>query len=575
MQKWILGLGLCLQVLTTPAQTFKTVYERTAGKQTPTYSEVIQSYQTLDAKSPRLRMVEMGPTDAGFPLHLVLYSNDGITDPAGWRKKQRAIILVNNGIHPGEPDGIDASLCLIRDLVEGRQSIPNEVVLAVIPVYNIGGCLRRSTNYRVDQDGPEAFGSRGSSQNLDLNRDFIKADSKEARSFAQLFQWVKPDIFIDNHVSNGADYQHIITLISSQHNKLGGVMGQYMYQQFRPYLYQRMLKKGYDMVPYVNAFGDTPESGWPEFLEGPRYSSGYASLWNCFAFVPETHMLKPYPQRVEATRKLMETFIEFAADHRTEIHQTRAKAAVDLQQQQQFPLTWTVDRSRYDTILFKGYTAGKKESQISGLPRLYYDRTQPFSKAVKFFNQYQPGQFVEAPTAYVVPQGWWKVLERLRDNQIQMQALKRDTQIKVQTYRVLDYKTGTRPYEGHYPHTEVKVEWKEEVLQFRKGDWLIPVAQSAKRFLIETLEPQSSDSYFAWNFFDAILTQKEGYSSYVFEDTGYEYLKTRPDLQAQLQEKKKTDTVFAKSAAQQLDFIYRNSPWAEPDFLRYPVYRIR
>ena len=177
-------------------------------------------------------------TDAGFPLHLVLVSADKDFDIASIKRKKKAIIFVNNGIHPGEPDGIDASMQLVRDIVEKRFTLPQNVVLALLPVYNIGGMLNRSANYRVDQDGPAEFGFRGNAQNLDLNRDFIKTDSRNARTFAQIFHLLDPDIFVDNHVSNGADYQHVMTLITSQHNRLGGVMGPFMNKQFEPAIIQ-------------------------------------------------------------------------------------------------------------------------------------------------------------------------------------------------------------------------------------------------------------------------------------------------------------------------------------------------
>ena len=174
----------------------------------------------------------MGPTDAGFPLNLVLVSNNGDYNFDNIHKNNKRVILINNGIHPGEPDGIDASMLLARDIVTNQYKIPDNIVLAIIPVYNIGGCLNRSVNYRIDQDGPLEKGFRGNSANLDLNRDFIKCDSKEARSFTEIFHMADPDVFIDNHVSDGADYQHVMTLLSSQHNKLGGVMGEFMNKQF-------------------------------------------------------------------------------------------------------------------------------------------------------------------------------------------------------------------------------------------------------------------------------------------------------------------------------------------------------
>ncbi len=215
------------------SQPITTRYEQSNGKETPTYQEIISWWQALDKRFTEVSMLTMGPTDAGFPLHLVIVSKDKDTNLASLRKKNKRIILINNGIHPGEPDGIDASMLLVRDFLTGKQQLPANVVLAIIPVYNIGGCLNRSEYYRVDQEGPSAFGSRGNSQNLDLNRDFIKCDSKEARSFAQIFHTCDPDVFVDNHVSNGADYQHIMTLLTSQHNKLGGAMGEFLHNNLR------------------------------------------------------------------------------------------------------------------------------------------------------------------------------------------------------------------------------------------------------------------------------------------------------------------------------------------------------
>ncbi|ULQ58199.1 M14 family metallopeptidase [Flavihumibacter rivuli] len=573
--KHVLGLALSLTLFYhSQAQPLPTVFEKTGGRETATYQEVISYYQQLDKQSNRLKLTTMGMTDAGFPLHLALFSNDGSADPALWHRQNKVVILINNGIHPGEPDGIDASMMLLRDLVTGRKSIPNNVALAFIPVYNIGGCLNRSAYYRVDQDGPDAFGSRGNSQNLDLNRDFIKCDSREARSFTGIYHFTNPDVFIDNHVSNGADYQHIMTLIASQHNKLGGKMGEFMNKQFEPGLYSLMKARGYDLIPYVNAFGDTPESGWPEFLEGPRYSSGYASLWNSFAFVPETHMLKPYKQRVDATYQLMECFVQFASTNATTIKQLRKETIAENLRKTRFPIDWSLDKEQYTERTFKGFEAGKKPSGVSGLPRLYYDRSKPFEKKVKFYNTYKASLEVERPEAYIIPQGWWKVIDLLATNKVEMQQIRKDTIMALEVYRIADYKSIQRPFESHHLNTEVKVTKQTEQVRLRKGDWYIPMNQPANRFLVEVLEPQADDSYFAWNFFDGILGQKEGYSSYVFEDTAEEFLKQNPEVRKKLEERKATDSSFAKSAAMQLDFVYKHSPYYEPDHNKYPVYRL-
>jgi hypothetical protein len=579
MKKKILLISLLIS-LSLFSQTIKTKFEISGGKETPAYSEIIDWWQKLDQKSGKIKMLTMGMTDAGFPLHLVVVSNNGDYNFENIRKSNKRIILINNGIHPGEPDGIDASMLLARDIVSppgrgrGGFQLPDNIVLAIIPIYNIGGCLNRSANYRVDQNGPEEFGFRGNSQNLDLNRDFIKCDSKNARAFTEIFHLTDPDVFVDNHVSNGADYQHVMTLLTSQHNKLGGAMGEFMNKQFEPGLYSLMKEKGYDLIPYVNSFGDTPENGWPEYWDSPRYGSGYATLWHTFSFIPETHMLKPYDQRVKSTYALMQSFIEFTAKNSEEIKNLRNQTKQSVKSAIEFPVEWSLDRSQYAEFLYKGYESGRKPSEVSGLPRLYYDRSKPYEKKINLYNYYVPKSFVKKPKAYVIPQGWWKVIDLLKLNKVQMSQLKKDTTIEAEVYKIDNYKTAPRQYEMHHLNSEVKISSSIQKINFRKGDWYIPMNQEANRFLIETLEPQTEDSYFAWNYFDAILGQKEGYSAYAFEDIAADYLKKNEDIKIKLEQRRATDTSFAKDGRAQLNFVYQNSPWFEPAYLQYPVYRV-
>jgi hypothetical protein len=572
--KTSLSLFLLLSAKLVFCQTITTKFEQSNGTQSPTYYEIIDWWKKLDERSPKIKMLTMGITDAGFPLNLIVVSNDGDYNFENIHKKNKRIILVNNGIHPGEPDGIDASMLLARDIVTAKYKLPVNVVLAIIPVYNIGGCLNRSANYRIDQNGPIEKGFRGNSQNLDLNRDFIKCDSKDARAFAEIFHLTDPDVFVDNHVSDGADYQHIMTLLSSQHNKLGGLMGDYLDKEFEPALYNLMKEKGYDLVPYVNSFGDTPEDGWPEYWDSPRYSSGYATLWNSFGFIPETHMLKPYEQRVRSTYALMKCFIEFTSTNSDKIKQLRDQTKHSVKSAVEFPISWQLDRSRWKEMTYKGYEAGHKLSNVSNSSKLYYDRTKPFEKQVKIFNYFSPKTIIKKPEAYIIPQGWWKVIDLLKLNKVRMSRLKNDTSIEVVVYHIDDYQTSQRPYEMHHLNSNVKISAMKQKMHFRKGDWYIPMDQSANRFLIETLEPQAEDSYFAWNFFDAVLGQKEYFSGYAFDEIAEDYLKKHPELQSKLEEKRKTDSTFAKSWEQQLNFVYEHSSYFEPDYLRYPVFRV-
>lgn len=556
------------------AQNLLTPFEKSKKSGTTTYFECIDYYKQLAAKNSTIAIKIFGSTDAGYPLHLILFSNDKNFDPIKWHQQNKVVMLVNNGIHPGEPDGIDASMMLLRDLVNGKIIAPKNVVIAIIPIYNIGGSLNRNSFSRVNQNGPSSFGFRGNAQNLDLNRDFIKNDSREAKAFAEIFQWLNPDIFMDNHVSDGADYQHTMTLLTTQHSKLGGEIGSFLHDVFEPSLFKSMEEKNWPMCPYVNFEDANPEKGWEAFYDPPRYSSGYAALYQTMAFVPETHMLKPFADRVHSTYALMQTMFEQANKFAKDIKEKRKASINAIKKQTSFPLTWKVDSTRSDTIRFLGYETGKKKSSVTGMDRLYYDHSKPFTKQVKFYNYFMGEKFVNKPKAYLIPQGWHAVIDLLKLNKINMQRLHNDSLIEVEAYKIETYKTLPRAYEKHYRHNDVTVSKNKQRIQFLKGDYIIYTEQRGDRFLIETLEPEADDSYFNWNFFDGILQQKEGYSDYRWEDVAATYLDAHPALRATLEEKKKNDAKFAASATAQLDFIYKNSPYYEPAHLRYPVYRI-
>ena len=204
---------------------------------------------------------------------------------------------------------------------------------------------------------------------------------------------------------------------------------------------------------------------------------------------------------------------------------------------------------------------------------MYYDRNKPFTKQVKFYNVFNPSNFISTPAAYIIPQGWYNVVDLLKINNVIMKQFNNDTVIDVEAYHIDDYKSAARPYEKHHRNTGVKVSVMKQKIKFLKGDYFIPMNQQSNRYIIEMLEPTGDDSFFAWNFFDAVLQQKEGYSDYRWEDLAAEVLKNNPDLKKKLEDRKTADPKFATNGSAQLDFIYKNSPYYEPGHNRYPVYR--
>jgi hypothetical protein len=552
---------------------FTTVFETSNGTKTPTYNEVIEFYKQLADSYSKVHIQAIGETDSGEPLHLVTLNPDSNFNFESIKKDKR-IILINNGIHPGESDGIDATMLLFRDLVQGKIKMPKNVVLATIPIYNIGGSLNRNSTTRTNQNGPEEYGFRGNARNFDLNRDFIKADSKNAKAFAKIFHLVKPDVFIDNHVSNGADYQYTLTHLFTQHNKLDGELGKYLHNTIQPELEQRLAKKNWDITPYVNVFNSVPEKGFSQFMDYPRYSTGYTTLFNTLGMMVETHMLKPYKPRVEGTYELMKTMIEIVNTEAKNIKKLRKEAFNKTYTNNLYPLDWKIDTTKQTTLKFKGYEGKMITSKVTGLQRLKYDRNLPFTKDVIYMNYFKPTTKVKIPKAYIIPKGWWPILERLKMNNIVMKPLQNDSIISVESYKIEKFNTRQSPYEGHYQHYNTTVTSSIKNITFKKGDLLVETNQYGMRYLIETLEPSAPDSFFNWNFFDTILQQKEGFSPYVWEDKALEFLNQNPEIKRQFDSIKSKNESFANNWYTQLDWIHKHSPNYENAHLQYPIYRI-
>lgn len=536
---------------------------------TATYQETINFYKELDAKYDQLQFLDCGPTDIGKNLNLVVLSRDKVFDPSEIRRANKRILLINNGIHPGEPEGIDASMMLARDLLS-KNTLPKDVVICIIPVYNIDGMLNRGTS-RANQNGPESYGFRGNYQNLDLNRDFIKTDSKNSRSFQEIFNRWQPEVFVDNHTSNGADYQYVMTLIHPQKDKLDPILSEYVSNQMIPDLYDGMKSAGFEMIPYVNSIEETPDAGITGFLETQRYSTGYAALHNSIGFMPETHMLKPFSQRVESTYQFMSNVINIVQRDAKQIGENKREADEKIKRQAIFNLQWTLKKEDFSMLSFKGFEAKYKPSEVSGQSRLFYDRNVPFKKDIKIWDNYVPSVVTSRPVAYILPQAWSRVADLLELNGVEMQQLQSDTEIEVQTYYIEDYKSPAKPFEGHFLHTQVKVRPITHKLKYFAGDYVIYANQNQNRYIVESLEPQGVDSFFAWNFFDSILGQKEHYSAYVFEDEAAEMLNKDEALKLKFEAEKANDKELAKSTQAQLDWLYKNSRFYERTYLRYPI----
>tara|TARA_R110001606_G_scaffold65200_4_gene151008 strand:- start:8554 stop:10296 length:1743 start_codon:yes stop_codon:yes gene_type:complete len=569
----VLLLISCQDKVENTKTDFPTPFEISNKTETATYDQVIDFYIKLSKEFSTINIQTIGSTDSGKPLHVVTYSAKGDFD---FKKlgKDNTMMLINNGIHPGESDGIDATMLLFRDLASNEIDSPNETIISTIPIYNIGGALNRNSTSRANQNGPLEYGFRGNAKNYDLNRDFIKTDTKNAVTFAEIFHLINPDVFIDNHVSNGADYQYTLTHLFTQHNKLGGELGEYVHEALMPQLHDSLFNSGWDITPYVNVFNSPPENGFQQFMDHPRYSTGYTTLWNTVGMMVETHMLKPYDKRVEGTYELLHKMIAIAEKDGNEIRTMRDTAFASINTKEYYTTAWKIDSTKVTNYLFKGYKADTITSEVTGLTRLKYNREIPIETEVAYKDFYTPSDSVKVPKAYIIGKQWQNIINKLDINKITYTTLKKDSVFNIESYKIDNYQAYSSPYEGHYPHYNTTVNAKNITKEFKAGDIIIPVNQPGFRYLLETLEPAAVDSFFNWNFFDTILQQKEGFSPYVFEDTALEMLKNDSILKKEFENEKKLNSDFNDNWYQQLDWLFKRSSLYEEAHLQYPVFRI-
>jgi hypothetical protein len=556
----------------------QTPFEQGNQNQTTTWADCIAWYENLAHQYPQvLRFSVVGTSDAGVPIHAGVVSADGVFDRARVKAAGRPVFFNNNGIHPGEPEGVDACMALVRDFCQQPERLAalGKTVFLFVPLYNVDGAFNRANTSRVNQDGPEAFGFRGNSRHLDLNRDFVKCDTLTAQTFNRLFTEWDPDVMVDTHTSNGADYSYTMTLIPTQPDKLGGALGAFLRDTMLPAMYAEMDRRGWPMCPYVNPVKDSPDEGIADFLETARFSTGYAALHDTIGFMPETHMLKSFADRYHSMRALVETALDFTIAHGADIVQLRRATRAAGRTRRDWPVHWAMDEANPSTFRFKGYAAKYRASVLGDYQRLYYDRNEPYERDIPHYNRFPADITVPAPQAYVVPQQWREVIERLRWNGVKLERVDTQRTQEVSTYRIAAVTSRSHAYEGHMFHDDVQLERRREIVTVRAGDYIVPLDQDQARYAVETLEPQAHDSFFRWGFFNSVLEKKEAYSDYVFEDEAERLLAAEPELATKFEAWKAANPDLLKDQGAVLDFIFANcARWREPEWRRYPVFMI-
>jgi hypothetical protein len=485
-------------------------------------------------------------------------------------------VLIQNGIHAGEIDGKDACLMLLRDIAitKTNAALLDHAVILIIPIYNVDGHERFGKFNRINQQGPEEMGWRVTAQNLNLNRDYLKADAPETQAWLKLFNAWLPDLFVDCHVTDGADFQHAVTYGVETHELLAEPVRSWVREEYLPVL-SSLTTGGIPFLPYIFLRDDLdPLKGLQGGTAPPRFSTQYASIQNRPGVLIETHMLKDYRTRVQGTYQLLEATLrlvnEKAASLRSAVR--AADSATSSALERPFPLQFESVDVPNQTVHFMGFKQRNMPSGVSGGTWISYSK-EPFEADIPRYDSVRVSVSVTPPVAYLIPPQWGEVIRRLGLHGVRMERLTSEATVEVERYRFSKAHWQQAPFEGRHPVSYTATPFTASAT-FPAGTVVVRMDQRAARVAIHALEPQAPDAFAAWGFFDAAFEQKEYAEQYVMEPIARDMLAKDPQLKQEFDARIASDSLFAKSPAARLNFFYERSPYWDDRVNLYPVARL-
>lgn len=583
---------VCAHVQT---DAWRTPAEQSNYRTTPTYAETVSYLQRIAAAAPgQVKIESFGKTGEGRELDIVIASRDGVFDPAALHAAKRPIILVQNSIHAGEMDGKDSCLALLRDMVitKSQAKLLDRAVFVFIPIYNADGHERRSRYNRINQNGPEEMGWRANGTNINLNRDYLKADAPETRAFLTMIHRWQPDFFVDDHVTDGADYQYDVTFTIDNGPLVPAPISQWIVNTVTPELEKRVDDSGHLASPtYITLNDDTdPAQGLGFNDDPPRFSTGYMTLENRPAMLVELHMLKDYKTRVTGNYEILRALFEVVnrdADKLLTMNQQADQEAAKLGDHPlsnaSVPLTvqWNGQTTPF---LFRGYKYTRELSAVSGGMWVRYSH-EPWDVSLPMQSGMKVSAATVPPAAYIIPPQWAHVIEVLAAHNVEMQRTTAPWTGNVDTYRCKQMEWQGPPFEGRHPIFPGEgfagrpgkfgeCNLVTETVTFPAGSAVIRLNQRLSKVALQWLEPQAPDSALRWGFFDSVFEEKEYGEPYVLEKLAREMMEKDPKLKAEFERKVSTDPQFAANPYARLDFFYERSPWYDRQIGLYPVGRL-
>lgn len=577
-------LSLCIwlfaSILIAQNSEWITKFEKSDFLETPTYDECVNFSKKIAQQSSMVHYLEMGQSPQKRAIPLLIIDKDGLTEAQDIKNTGRLILLVQAGIHAGEPDGTDAGLLLIRDMVINKKNLDllNHVSILFIPSFNVDGLARMSPYNRINQNGPKEMGWRTNSNNLNLNRDYMKADTPEMRAWLKLFNKYIPDLFIDCHTTDGADYQYVATYALESFGNMDNHLTSWLSKTYEPYLVEEMNKKQSPIFPYVTFRNwHDPRSGLIRGVGTPMISQGYVALQNRIGLLIETHMLKAYKPRVFVTYDLIVATLEIMNVYNEELKELNRNADLIMssvsKSPQELTIKYEVDMSDTSKVDFLGKEYKIVKSDLTGGDWFQYsDVNTTFS--LDLFEKQKAKETVKLPLAYVVPVEWQNVQEILKAHGLEFFITNKKVIIDAEFYQFSHQQWANSSFEGRQSLQGFDLKKSERKMELEAGAMVIPVHQRALKVLVYLLEPKADNSLASWGFFNSIMERKEYAETYVMEKMAREMITENPELINIFNTWKKENPEQAKDQWQQTMWFFERTPYWDQKKDVYPIGRI-
>ena len=559
---------------------WQTLAEATDYRKTARHTETLAWAQRLADSSDLVDFQVFGTSPEGREMAVLVASSDHAFSPEAARATGKEIILIQAGIHPGEIEGKDAGLALLRDIaITGEHAaLLDHAIILFIPIFNVDGHERFHPYTRINQNGPDESGWRATAQNYNLNRDFIKADSTEMRHWLGLFNAWLPDLFIDTHNTNGADYQYDITWGLEMYDNAHPALVEWQRDAFERSIFPALEARGHKHAPYiVLRDGTDPTRGFEVFHSEPRYSTGYSAIQNRPALLVEMHMLKDYRTRVIGTYNILLECLLYVNAHpgtlRAAVERADADSAARHAGSEDYVLQVRIGDGSRD-FEFLGFDFTQTQSEVSGDTWIQYDPASPRTFTVPIYDEVVVDLTATTPAAYVVPAALTDIIDRLDWHGIEYHHLTETSNLFVDTWLFESVEWAPRPFENRHMVRDFKARVIQRNMEFAAGSVVVPMNQRAANVIMHMLEPEAPDSLLRWGLLDHIFESKEYAEPRVIERMAREMMASDPELKEAFERRVTEDEAFASNPRARLYWFYQRTPYFDDRLNVYPIGRL-